>query len=183
VVSEPKEMDKMKKLLVLLVLAVVMCRPDLACAEPQKPFDEGLPSDVVKLGYIVQDLEKAAQQLEIITQDLRDIGLELEDDSSWLVFVKLSLEEAYITQGDCANLLRWYWCIKEQCVESWRAEAAFRLKRGKANTDVRLDVIKKSYGMIKTPAAFHIIDKARDILRSTLPLYDRAIQILESNKP
>jgi hypothetical protein len=179
---ELKEMVKMRKLLVLLPLAFVMCVPESSCAEPQKRVDKAISSDVVNIGYITQDMEKASEQLQIITQDLRDIGLELEDDGSSLVYVKLILEHAYVAQGHFVSILQWYWCIREQCVEDWRSNTVRLLKNGKANAEWQLTMVKKSYPRIKTPAAFHVIDKARNVLRSTVPLYDRAIQILEAKQ-
>ncbi len=72
--------------------------------------------------------------------------------------------------------------IDKQLLGIWCSKTVNILQISKENTEAQLDRIKKPYGKIKTPAALHLIDKAKDTMRSTLPLFDKAIQILKAQQ-
>ena len=173
------KVDEMKKLLVLLALAFVMCVPEWSFAESQKP------TVAAQLYEISLGLTHASETLRHISNDMRDIIR--AKATCELMITLMNIEQAYEFYATNAQRLFVHAGAIPPSVDreqQWVGLHIVELQRAKKTiNDTVMVRLGKVSGGLGNMAASHLVDKARDTIRSSLPLFDEAIQILESKKP
>lgn len=167
----------MKKLIVLLALAFVMCRPELAFAESQKQDDVA-----AQLKAISMDLENGGDKLVSISDELRAM-LQRKEGKRVEMDAMSEVEKAFVILFHAADLLFCYGDIKpERLQKYWHSYIVKTSIQRKSWLEGRLKPLNLCHRYVKTPASLYLVDKARNIIRSSLPLFDKAIQILEAKQ-
>jgi hypothetical protein len=164
----------MKKLIVLLALAVVICTPELSYTQSQAPVDV-----TSQLDDTVAELVKVRDAIADVKENLRAIP----SDTACGAVALTSLETAYWIYECVLTALFWDDCAKAECKPLWRPTATRQLSMAK--THLSQDTINRLYEAFmkgKATKTSTQIVIARDIIRSSLPLFDKAIQILEAKQ-
>jgi hypothetical protein len=167
----------MKKLLVLLALAFVMCVPELSYAQSQKQDDVAS-----QLKAISMDLENGGHKLFSISDEFRAM-LQRKEGSRIELDAGSEVEKAFMILFHAADLLFCYGDIKpERLQKYWHSYILKTSIQRRSWLAGRLELINLCQRYVKTPAGLYQVNKARDIIRSSLPLFDKAIQILEAKQ-
>jgi hypothetical protein len=167
----------MKKLLVLLALAFVMCVPEWSYAQSQKQDDVASQLKAISMG-----LKNSGDELVSISDGLRAMlqnkeGARIEMDAA------AEVEKAFMILFHAADLLFCYGDIKpERLQKYWHSYIVETLIQRKSWLAGRLRLLNLCRRYVKTPAGLYHVNQARDIMRSSLPLFDEAIQILEAKQ-
>jgi hypothetical protein len=163
----------MKRLMVMLVVAVVVnCAPESTYSQSQEPADV-----TSQLDGTVAELVKVRDAIAEVKENLRAIPSDTECGAVALT----SLETAYWIYECVLTALFWHDCAKAECKPLWRSTVTRQLSMAK--THLSGDTINKLYEAFmkgKATATSSKIVIARDIIRSSLPLFDKAVQIIEA---
>jgi hypothetical protein len=163
----------MKGLVMTLVMVFVICAPRLPYAQSQKPLDVG-----TELRQIESVLYKTVENLRHIVDDLQE--LQRHTGVGVMVFQALgTIEFCWLSYYHIAGSLLWYPCIKAECSIAWRDVTIEQLQGAKRALSPSVQRLEIACRGIKNQEALHQVDKARDIIRSSLPLLDQAIQLLQ----
>ena len=161
----------MKKLMVVLVVAVVMCAPERSYSQSQEPVDV-----TSQLDDTVAELVKVRDAIADVKENLRAIPSDTECGAVALI----TLETAYWIYECVLTALFWHDCAKAECKPLWRPTVTRQLSMAK--THLSEDTINRLYEAFMKGKATKTSTKivvARDIIRLSLPLFDTAIQLLE----
>lgn len=178
----------MKKLLILLAAAFVVCVPEPSYAESQKPSkperDELAKPALAKeteLVVIGANMINTNRELTAVAEDLRIVtGKPIE----FMYLALLTIEVSYLSYASTGYILTRSPWIKDEFRTEWRLlTAEIMMHRKSYLKEVCLKRLQKSHSIIEPPAALDKVDKARDIIQSSLPLFDKALQILEPKTP
>jgi hypothetical protein len=169
----------MKKLLVILIMAFVMCVPELSFAQSQKPVDEALRS---RLAAIESELMQAIDKLAPIIDDDYPPIVKKSDPKMFAMAGYQDLRTVLFVYMSTDIVLRWYPCVTRECSPPPPHGVIKLLRWARTELDRTVKSLQYLCGVIETPAAVVQLAKAKDIIRSTLPLYDKAIQILEAKQ-
>jgi hypothetical protein len=171
--SSIKQVHDMKKLAVTFVMVFVICAPGLPYAQSQKPLDVAS-----ELQQIESVLYKTVENLRHIGDDLKE--LQRHTVVGVMVFHALgTIEYCWLPYYHIAGSLLWHPCIKAECRRAWRDVTIEELQGAKRTQNPSVQRLDVAYRGIKNQEALHQVDKARDIIRSSLPLLDKAIHRLE----
>jgi hypothetical protein len=199
----------MKRLIVILVLAVIIWVPELTFAEAQEPvpsdkkwneFLKGVPAprkypappkysekEWKKLCDIYDTLNKNAQALLDIQRDIdknagnasvtwRDLAVMEQTGAAGLVCFHSG--QLLMTVSPL-----WEWDRPRECeLLGDESRVVSALRESKSMLTHALDASGQACGGIRNYATLFHVDKAREIMRSSLRLYDKAIQILEAKQ-
>ena len=170
----------MKKLLVLLALAFVVCVPELCYSV------EGyaIPKEDQWLLDTYEGLNKVARDLGQTGMDLKGIAsISSRPDSMWIIVSFRDIDQCCTLCILMADMLVMYAEYTDQrAITYWSNRLIHLIGAVKESISRANDGLGLCYGVLETPAALHQIDKARTIIRSSLPLFDEAIQILEAKQ-
>jgi hypothetical protein len=163
----------MKKLMVVLVMVFVMYSPEPSYAQSQKPVDVW-----PKIMHVRLELMEAAKELQDVGNDLRVMR---NTTPKWAqLSAVLTLEQAWWVFNASQLLFPWYWCTKAECNLEWRVWLVRMLQLAKKElTDTVMIRLQETYVVLEPQAASDKVVRSQTIIRSTLPLYDIAIQLLE----
>ncbi len=162
----------MKRLMVILVVAVVTCALEGTYSQSQEPVDV-----TSQLDDTVAELVKVRDAIVDVKENLRAIP---SDTECGAVALK-SLETAYWIYECVVTALFWHDCAKAECKPLWRPIVTRQLSVAK--THLSEDTVNRLYEAFMKGKASETSTKiviARDIIRLSLPLFDRAIQIIEA---
>jgi hypothetical protein len=161
----------MKRLMVILVVVVVTCASERTSSQSQEPVDVTSQFDDT-----VAELVKVRDAIADVKENLRAIPSDTECGAVALT----SLETAYWIYEYVLTALFWHDCAKVECEPLWRPTLTRQLRVAKThlseNTNNRL---YEAFMKGKASETSTKIVVARDIIRLSLPLFDRAIQLLE----
>jgi len=120
-------MDKMTKLLVVFVLAVVICTPELSYTQPPEPVDvaselEDIFKELVKLRDEIADVQDNMRALPNNKEldELHEAGLSTIETARWIY-------EYFI------SALVWHDCTTPECEPLWRPTTIAQLRRAKGS--------------------------------------------------
>ena len=163
----------MKKLAMTFVMVFVICAPGLTYAQSQKP-----PDVASELQQIESVLYETVETLRHIGDDLQE--LQRHTVVGVMVFQALgTIEFCWLAYYHIAGSLLWYPCIKAECSKAWRDVTIEQLQGAKRTLNPSVQRLEVAYRGMKNQEALHQVDKARDLIRSSLPLLDKAIHLLE----
>jgi hypothetical protein len=114
----------MKKLLVVLIMAVVMCVPESVYEQSQEPVDVAL-----QLDNTVAELVKVRDAIADVKENLRAIPSDTECGAVALT----SLETAYWIYECVITALFWHDCAKAECKPLWRPTVTRQLSAAKSH--------------------------------------------------
>jgi hypothetical protein len=183
----------MKKLLIVLGLAVVMCVPRASFAESMKrialdPKPVELDSKPVdldpELARIKSKILESMKNLGDIKGDLEKLFTDKSSAKAHLILLDACniLELCRCNYGYSHTLLHYRFAIKPEYHVQWRDDTITFLHKGKTNLSNAVEGLQFVQGETENETALPLIDKAKELIRSSLPLYDKAIQGLESEK-
>ena len=165
----------MKKLALTLVVILVACGPGLSSAQPQGPVDVAS-----QLRQIARDLAMAAGRLDAISNDFHRIAQRRRvKPVPDLAMAVLNVE---IASAQCSHASDLMWCypdIKPAYKKYWRDYTLDVSKMKKSNLETIQIRVQRIHVKTKGRAVLDQLDKARDTIRSSLPLFDKAIQLFE----
>jgi hypothetical protein len=170
-------MDKMTKLLVAFVLAFVICTPELSYTQPQEPVDvtselENIFKELIKLRDEIAEVQENTLAISADKEldELNEAGLSTMETARWMY-------EYFI------SALVWRDCTRADCEPLWRPTTITQLRRAKTYlNEVAINRLHQAFMKGTISEASNKLIIARDIIRSSLPLIDRLIQILESEQ-
>ena len=163
----------MKKLMVVIVLTLVICGLKSSYAQSQEPVDVW-----PKIMHFRLELIEAAKELQDVENALR--GMRKTTPKWAQLSALLTLEQAWWVFNASQSLFPWYWCMKAQCNQEWRGSLVSMLQQAKTElTDTVIMRLEETYIVMEPQAASDKVVRAKAIIRSTLPLFDIAIQLLE----
>jgi hypothetical protein len=167
----------MKKLALMLVVACVMCAPELSYGEPQKPVDVW-----PKIMHFRWELIQAAKELQDVQNDLRVMR---NTSPKWAqLSAVLTLEQAWWVFNATQSLFPWYWCMKAECNQEWRPSLVSMLQQAQGElADTVIMRLQEIFIVMEPQAASNKVNRAQAIIGSTLPLFDMAIELLEQQPP
>jgi hypothetical protein len=170
-----KEVDNMKRLIVILMLAVVMCAAEGTYSQSQESVDVPLELEEIFKGLVqcrdeIADLEDNTRAIPNEFSALHAAGLSTMETARWIY-------EYFI------SALVWHDCTTAECEPLWRPATIAQLRRAKTQlNEIAMNRLHQAFmkGKISEASNKHVI--ARNIIRSSLPLIDRLTQILESEQ-
>jgi len=165
----------MKKLLVLLALAFVLCVPELCYSVEERSHPWLTAQEAQSIVEITTEWQKASVKLLQIVDDMKALPTE-----EWTLRAIIAIDEAGILYAFSWEVVFLYCLSSREVAKDIRPLVTGRLKWNNDKMKRCVKALQLVYGYIEKQAALHQIDKARDIIRSSLPLFDKAIQILES---
>ena len=164
----------MKRLMVILVVAIVTCASERTYSQSQEPVDV-----TSQFNDTVAELIKVRDAIADVKENLRAIPSDTECGAVALT----SLETAYWIYECVLTALFWHDCAKVECEPLWRPTVTRHLSMAK--THLSEDTINSLYKAFMKEKASETSTKiviARDVIRLSLPLFDRAIQIIEARQ-
>jgi len=163
----------MKKLMVVFLLAFGICAPESSYAQSQEPVDVW-----PKIMHFRLELIEAAKELQDVENDLRRMR---NTNPKWAqLSALLTLEQAWWVFNASQSLFPWHWCMKAECNQEWHGSLVSMLQRAKTElTDTVIMRLQETCIIMEPQAASDKVFRAKAIIRSTLPLFDIAIQLLE----
>jgi hypothetical protein len=165
----------MKNPTMTFVLIFVVGIPGLSAMEPQEPVDGASP-----LRQIARDLAMAAGRLDAISNDLHRISQRRRvKPVPDLAMAVLNVEVASAQCSHASDLLWCYPDIKAAYKKYWHDYTLEVSKMKKSNLETIQIRVQRIHIKAKGRAVLDQFDKARDTIRSALPLFDRAIQLFE----
>ena len=165
------EVDNMKRLVVMLVLTVLTWVPEQTYSQSQEPVGAASQLDAT-----IAELVKARDAIADVKENLRAIPSDTECGAVALT----SLDTAYWIYECVLAELVWHDCAKAECKPLWRPTITRQLSVAKTHlSEDTINRLYKAFMKEKTTAISTKIVIARDIIRSSLPLFDTAIQIIE----
>lgn len=166
-------MDKMKKLMVVFVLAFGICVPKSSYAQSRESVDVW-----PKIMHFRLELIEAAKELHDVENDLR--GMKNTNPKWAQLSALLTLEQAWWVFNASQSLFPWYWCMKTECNQEWRGSLVRMLQQAKTElVNTVMLRLQETHIVMEPQAASDKVFRAKTIIHSTLPLFDIAIQLLE----
>ena len=163
----------MRKLTVVFVMAFFVLGLELSYAQPKKAVDVASQLEEIEL-KLSQNIDK----LVSIVADMGAMGKKVTP--TWVGrFLQSTTETAYVRCTHARDLLPYYRYIKPEFHQHWHDHTIGVLKGEKAYLAITIRRLQTASSVIKTPAFLKHVVTARDIIRSSLPLFDKAIQLLE----
>ena len=165
----------MKKLAWTLVVVLVVCVPGLSSAQPQEPVAVASP-----LRQIARELAGAAGRLETISNDLHRIVQ--QRTAKRVPDVAMAVLNLELASAQCSHASDLIWCypdIKPPFNKYWRDYTLDVSKMKKSNLETIQIRVQRIHVKTKGRAVLDQLDKARDTIRSSLPLFDKAILLFE----
>ena len=169
----------MKKLVVLLALAFVMCVPDSSYAEAQKPLLTEQPTreepEELKLSARLLAFNK---ELNVLRGDVLAAlpGVSRKSDKEVILQVSDSLESAEIICFYLRELQHVILHLNAVAKATYYAFGGIEtLELSKKRVQGLLSKITGRYGYLESQAALRLADQAKEKLRSLLPLIDELI--------
>ena len=187
----------MKKLMVLFVVVLVMCAPQAYCAESEKATGKGAGEEGQTFSQKWMVIEKKIlsisdkwnnieKELLLIPFDLQSIQLQ-KGVTCPREMARLLIESAGVQCGYISVLLRVYrYAARSSMSGDGFLDTAIQeyviscLKAIKTNREVTLERLQYAYNEIEDKPSLVKIDKAQEVLRSSLPLFDRTIEAIRS---
>ena len=187
----------MKKLMVVLVMALVMCPPKLSHAESEKATEKGAEAERQTLSQkviaietqilsISEDWTKIEEELLLTPFDLQSIQIQ-KGVTCPREMARVLIESASLQCGYVSILLRVYrYAVRSSAQSNVFLDSAIQeyviscLRAIKRNRGVTLERLQYAYNEIEDKPSLVKIDKALDVLRSSLPLFDRTIEAIRS---
>ncbi len=185
---------KRKKYILVVVLALlfVIFATRLSFSQKELTKEEWIReiSDLAK----ENELEINKLKLQLISggdlsgniRKLSDIMLDLLEIQK--IYKSIYLQQIFDELDDINTIFTYethflFNCImikKEYEMEYYNKEIE-RLEIEKQTIDLNIKNIRLYYASVTNDAALHLIDKAKEIIRSSLELFDKSIEILKSN--
>jgi hypothetical protein len=165
----------MKKLALTLVVILVVCVPGLSSAQPQEPVDVAS-----QLRQIARELAGAAGKLETISNDLHRIVQ--QRTAKRVPDVAMAVLNLELASAQCSHASDLIWCypdIKPELNKYWRDYTLDVAKMKKSNLETVRVRVQRIYVKTKGRAVLDQLDRARDTIDASLPLFDKTIQLLE----
>ena len=137
-----------------------------------------------KLHLIIFELSDIKKKLANISDDSK-VTINTEKagyETEYLIAFRLLLETTRVYFDHVRSLLCLYPLVKPEEHKFAYDITMATLKDAKSLADSVIKRIQVTCSVVENQAALLQLDKAKDIMRSTLPLYDRAIQILEAKE-
>ncbi len=163
------------KLAMTFVVILAVCMPGLPFAQPQEPSDVAS-----QLRQIARELAGAAGKLETISNDLHRIVQ--QRTAKPVPDVAMAVLNLELASAQCSHASDLIWCypdIKPPFNKYWRDYTLEVSKMKKSNLETIQIRVQRIHVKTKGRAVLEHLDKARDTIRSSLPLFDKAIQLFE----
>ncbi|MBW2332241.1 MAG: hypothetical protein JRF08_01930 [Deltaproteobacteria bacterium] len=190
------EINKMKKILVILSLLFIISIPRLSYAENNvnrgrhpKPLDnqkQNILQLKLKLLSICKELDENLEEFSGIVMDLQKIqklyaspNLNIKESIGNANMTILFIETIFSYER---QLLSNCLMIKKEYELNNYSRRISDLKIASKNINTNVELLRVYYALITNTAALHLIDKAKLIVKSSLKLFDKSIETLKSIK-
>jgi len=173
----------MKKTLIVFSLLFVLCVPRLSYAEINQRQLELL---ITKLEPKIQMLYTNQEEWTNIMVDMAHIAEKLESfslESKVYQDIRISMTITRTELCCICESLNILPIIKNDEVLSYTKRRFERIPVVKRRLEESLKLTQEGYPFIKNKAALFKLDKAKDIMREVLGVYDKIITILENSIP
>jgi hypothetical protein len=187
----------MKKLMVVLVMALVMCAPKVSYAGSEKATEKETESAKQRFSQewiaieeqilsISEEWNKIEKELLVTPFDLQSIQIQ-KGVTCPREMARVLIESASVQCGYVSILLRVYrYAVRSSVHSDVFLDVAIQeyviscIQAIKANREVTLERLQYTYNEIEDQPSLVKIDKAQHVLRSSLPLFDRTIEAVRS---
>lgn len=187
----------MKKLMVVFTMALVMCAPKVSYPESEKATDKGTEAERQTFSQkwitieeqilsISDEWNKIEKELLLTPFELQSIQIQ-KGVTCPREMARVLIESAGVQCGYVSILLRVYrYAVRSSVHSDVFLDVAIQeyviscLQAIKANREVTLERLQYAYNEIEDKPSLVKIDKAQDVLRSSLPLFDRTIEAIRS---
>ncbi len=169
-----------KKALALFVLLSLAMIPKHASPEMESEARGKTTTGMILIG---RSFAERIDELSDAFNTLREIGdagsnCETTDFYACVSTVHTAVIILYATTDMLPNVIS----TRETHTETFYENLRTHLERGKEFLNEEYRVLKISYSRIENKAALHNLDKAKDIMRESLKLYDMALALLPPEK-
>jgi len=165
----------MTKRAMTLVVIFLVCMPRLSSAQPQEPVDAAS-----QFRHIARELAGAGSKLETISNALHNIVQ--QRTARPLPNVSMAILNLELASAQCSHTSDLIWCypdIKPKLYQYWRDYTLDVAKMKRSNLETVRVRVQRIYVKTKGRAILDQLDRARDTIGASLPLFDKAIQLLE----
>ena len=173
--TEAKRVHNMTKRAMTLVVIFLVCVPELSSAQPQAPVDAAS-----QFRHIARELAGAGSKLETISNALHSIVQ--QRTARPLPNVSMAVLNLELASAQCSHTSDLIWCypdIKPELNKYWRDYTLDVAKMKKSNLETVRVRVQRIYVKTKGKAILDQLDRARDTIGASLPLFDKAIQLLD----
>jgi hypothetical protein len=166
----------MGKLTVVFVMVYLVFGPGVLYAEPPKAVDVASQLEEIEL--------KLGQHIDKLVSIVADMGAMGEKVTpAWVGrFLQSTIETAHVRCTHARDLLPYYRYIKPEFHQHWHEHTIGVLKGEQAYLAITIRRLQTSSSVIRTPAFTKHVVAARDVIRSSLRLFDKATQLLEGKE-
>lgn len=176
----------MKKIIVIFALLSVIFVPKLSFSQNDLSKKEKLfITQITKLELITRVLADNAKKLNNIEKDLIAIA-EISTNSNQIINLTNTMASINNIGMIITNEIQFQAILKFIKNEYRLSYCNLRIEWIKTyiNKQIKiyLNMIREQYAGIKNNAALHLIDKAKEIIQSSLELFDKSIETLKSIK-
>ena len=187
----------MKKLMVVLAMALAMCAPKVSYAGSEKATEKETESAKQRFSEewiaieeqilsISKEWNKIEKELLVTPFDLQSIQIQ-KGVTCPREMARVLIESASLQCGYVSILLQVYrytarssmnGCVfLDTAIQDYVTSCLQAIKR---NREVTLERLQYAYNEIEDQPSLVKIDRAQDVLRSSLPLFDRTIEAVRS---
>jgi len=172
----------MKNTLAILVLLFVVFVPNFVQAETDKDKQNNLELRR-KLAAMSGDFQASKRKMDEITTSLVKIGEEIGDaraNKIWSTVERILFGAVLCqTTGDMLKVAAY---IEARSLSDYFGVLKTHLLQGKGQLDLQYNGLKGYSTFIEDKTALWELDKAKEVMRSSLASYDKAISLLPSEK-
>jgi len=165
----------MTKRAATLVVIFSVCVPGLSSAQPKEPVDAAS-----QFRQIARELAGVGSKLETISIGLHSIVQ--QRTARPLPNVSMAVLNLELASAQCSHTSDLIWCypdIKPELDKYWRDYALDVAKMKKSNLETVRVRVQRIYVKTKGRVVLDQLDRATDTIDASLPLFDKAIQLLD----